>query len=88
VGSNEKSGSGWIEPVEERQLRATLFDETAELLVKDHPVLGSDMRFETGIIEVLLEDEELTRVVAFGVDGEFGISGSWCTFWARSEISV
>ena len=69
-------------------MRATLFDETAELLVKDHPVLGINVRLEIGIIEVLLEDKEFTRVVAFGVDGEFGISGSWCTFWARSEISV
>jgi hypothetical protein len=32
------------------------------------------MRFETGLIEVLLEDKELTRVVAFTVNGELSVT--------------
>src|SRR4029453_11946547 len=52
-----------------------LFNEAAELLVEDQTVLSTDVGFETALIQILLEDEELTRVVAFPVDGELSITG-------------
>jgi hypothetical protein len=45
-----------------------------QLVVQDGSVLGIDVHLETGLIEVLLEDEELTRVVAFPVDGELSVA--------------
>src|SRR4029453_6198192 len=52
-----------------------LFNEAAELLIEDDPVLSTDVGFETALIQILLEDEELARVVAFPVDGELSITG-------------
>jgi hypothetical protein len=52
-----------------------LFDETAELPVEHGSVLGSNVSLEAGLIEVLLEDEEFTPVVAFPIDGELSVAG-------------
>ena len=71
-----------IEPSKKSQLRRALFDEATEPTVEDGSVLGTNMRLETGVIEVLLEDKELTRVVAFGVDGELSIARLRRTFSA------
>jgi len=66
--------SGWIAPGKKGQLRRALFDEATEPTVEDDSVLGTNVRLETGVIEVLLENKELRRVVAFGVDAELDIS--------------
>ena len=44
------------------------------MLVEDDTVLRTDVGFETRLIQILLEDEELTRVVAFPVDGELSVT--------------
>jgi hypothetical protein len=67
--------SGRIEAGKKGQLRCALFDEATEPTVEDDSVLGTNMRLEAGLIEILLEDEELTRIVAFPVDGELSVAG-------------
>jgi hypothetical protein len=66
--------SGWIEARKKGQLRCALFDEATEPTVEDGSVLGINVSLEAGVIEVLLEDEELTRVVAFPIDGELSVA--------------
>jgi hypothetical protein len=73
-GTSRNPSSGWIESREKGQLGCILFDEADELLVENDSIIGADMRFETGLIEVLLEDKELTRVVAFTVNGELSVT--------------
>src|ERR1044071_3067250 len=67
--------SGWIEPRQPGELRLAFFDEATELSVEYGAVLGSDVGCETGLVPILLEDEELPRVVALPVDGELNVAG-------------
>ena len=44
------------------------------------------MRFKAGLIEILLENEDLTWIVALPIDGELDVAGSRRTFSARPEM--